>query len=180
MQLDVVPVDELGSNRRQQRCGTARVDRGAVRAVAEQLRRGRQAADVVGADLDPIAEPVPLIDERQAVAAAAGVPTSVSAMTSWSWATTWRSATVSAVVRSVSGGDAIRRIAPDSPQRPARAASARHRTTSWRIRPKALGGACRYRSKKPIKGARRGPRGSWRGMRRPVPLNPSPPGRNPG
>ena len=39
VQLDVVPADELGSNRRQHRCRTARVDRGAVRAVAEQLRR---------------------------------------------------------------------------------------------------------------------------------------------
>ena len=38
----------------------------------------------------------------------------------------------------------------------------------------ALGGTCRYLSKNPIKDARRGPRGSWRGMRRPAPSNPSP------
>ena len=66
-------------------------------------------------------------------------PTSVSATTSWSWATTCRSTTVSAMVRSVSGGD-IRLIAPDIADRPARAASARPSVTSCRIRPEALGG----------------------------------------
>ena len=57
VQLDVVAAGKPGSDRRQHRRRTACVDGGAVGAVAEQFSARRQAADVVGADLDPIAEP---------------------------------------------------------------------------------------------------------------------------
>jgi len=63
MQFDVVPAGQFGADGGQHRRGTARVHGGAVRTVAEQLRRRRQPADIVRADRDAAAETRHLVDE---------------------------------------------------------------------------------------------------------------------
>ena len=73
MQLDVVATRELSANRRQHRRGSTGVDGGAVGAVAEQLRRRRNTARIVGADFDAVTELRYFVEERQAVATATGI-----------------------------------------------------------------------------------------------------------
>jgi hypothetical protein len=73
VQLDVVASSQSGPDRGQHRGGPARVHGGAAGALAEQVVGGRKPVRVVGPDLDVPSEPGQLAEERQAVAAAAGV-----------------------------------------------------------------------------------------------------------
>ena len=99
----------------------------------------------------------------------------VSATTSWSRATTRRSTTVNAMVRSGSAGGLIFLMAPDIARSPVMAASAAPSERSCLTRPETLGGVWRKRSSSPIKCVPRGLRGSWRGKQPLAPSNPSPP-----